>query len=534
MHRALLIDELLRQIFSFVWEDDSETLGALARSCRAWTGPALDLVWMSLTSVVPLIRVIPDLQLVGGVYVLGEPNIRRDMTRFHSYARRVKHIAHRHSIQVHPDLLSFLMTCHSNSQRISILPSLQTAQISYSTCNAFQAALSLSTELHHLQLDLGFKARASTLSDDVLLDYLACIAHFSHLETLSIRGFATKRLNVAISSLKNVKVLSLCLGVSLTTHTLMAVTSYSRLSEFEVHATHFAVEELRELFHNRKSPMFPSLQKLHIRAHASVIELFLHALPDDSLRTLCMEVQDPTCTTVYWANMFDLICTKSTNTLQNLTIEHHTELDNLDLEINSANTHPDTDHDVSANDKLNICISFTTLRILGGLHCLRTFILDTTLPVGICDRELEFMLGWWPELEHLDLGTPPITHSSYANSPAWQPLSSHSLVAIAKKSAKLTSLVLPVDISWARNAPTIDIPEQLVLTRLTCVYPFPTTHTEIGVAEYLHRLFPSLWTVDGLSYDEDLWNRTQIALQRLAGQKYHELYHSIPRDLLYT
>jgi hypothetical protein len=69
MHRALFIDELLRQIFSFISEDGSETLGALARSCKAWTDPALDLVWMTLTSVVPLLHVIPGVQLVDGVYV---------------------------------------------------------------------------------------------------------------------------------------------------------------------------------------------------------------------------------------------------------------------------------------------------------------------------------------------------------------------------------------------------------------------------------------------------------------------------------
>jgi hypothetical protein len=71
MHRALLIDELLRQIFSIISEDGSETLGALARSCRAWTDPALDFVWMRLTSVAPLLHIIPGVQVVDGIYVCG-------------------------------------------------------------------------------------------------------------------------------------------------------------------------------------------------------------------------------------------------------------------------------------------------------------------------------------------------------------------------------------------------------------------------------------------------------------------------------
>lgn len=69
MHQALLVDELLRLIFSFAAEDGSATLSALARSCRAWTDPALDFVWVKLTSVVPLLYTIPDVYLVDGVYV---------------------------------------------------------------------------------------------------------------------------------------------------------------------------------------------------------------------------------------------------------------------------------------------------------------------------------------------------------------------------------------------------------------------------------------------------------------------------------
>jgi len=69
MHQALLIDEILRHIFSFISEDGLGPLGALARSCRAWTDPALDLVWIKLSSAVPLLQVIPGVRLVDGTYV---------------------------------------------------------------------------------------------------------------------------------------------------------------------------------------------------------------------------------------------------------------------------------------------------------------------------------------------------------------------------------------------------------------------------------------------------------------------------------
>jgi hypothetical protein len=398
------------------------------------------------------------------------------------------------------------MACHS-SPHASILPNLHTVLISSSTCNTFQASLSLSAELRHLQIDLGFKdtRRVSPVSDDIFERYLEHVAHFSpYLEMISFRGLATGRLNFAISSLQNVTALSLCLGTSLTARTLLSVTKFPRLLEFEVHAAHFDVGELGELFHDWQSPMFPSLRQLRIRAHAPVIELFLHALPADSLHSIHMEVEDPTCQTVSWAKIFSLICTKSANSLRNLTIEHHTELDDLDLEINnSINTHSITNH-------YTFPISFIDLQILGGIHRLRRFVLDTTFPANICDHELGLMIGWWPELEHLDLGSVPISHPTNS-----QPLSLRSLVVIAEKSTSLTSLILPIDISWTDNSLQMDLPRQFALTRLTCGYPFPSSHTVIEVANYLHLLFPSLQTVDGLSHHEEQWSKTQNTLHRL-------------------
>lgn len=442
------------------------------------------------------------------------------MSRFYLYAGRVKHIIHRRRVEVHPDLLSFLMAGHSGSifRHTPILPNIRTVQMSSLTYNAFQASLSLSEELRHLQIDLGFKARFfPPFNEDVLSHYLDDVARISpHLETVIIRGFATNCLNGAIFRLKDVKVLSLRLGASLTLDTLLAVTSFPALLEFEVQASHFDVEDLDELFHDRRSSMFPLLQKLRVRARAPVIELFLRALPDGSLQTLRVELDDPADTTVSWDTMFNLICTKAANTLQSFTIERYTEIDDLDLEIiDSTSTHPIADNNIFIDLKPNI--QFTNLRILEGLHRLRRFVLDISPSANIGDHELELLLGWWPELEHLDLGsalTPRCVNPS-----ALQSLSSHSLVAIAKKTTKLTSLVLPVDITWAHDAPMIDLPRQRVLTRLTCGYPFPPTHTVLEVATYLHRLFPSLQVVDGLSEHEDQWSRTQIALQLLASKR---------------
>jgi hypothetical protein len=442
------------------------------------------------------------------------------MTRFYLYAGRVKHIIHRRSVGVHPDLLSFLMARHSGSifQHAPILPNVRTVQMSYPIHSAFQASLSLSEELRHLQIDLGFKSRSFPLfNGDVLLQYLDDVVRLSpHLETVIIRGLATKCLNGAISRLKDVKVLSLRLGVSLTLDTLSAVTSFPALLEFDVQASHFNVKDLDELFYDRISFMFPSLQRLRIRARAPVIELFLRAIPDGSLQTLHVELDDPADTIVSWDTMFNLICIKAANTLQSLTIERHTEIDDLGPDIiDSTNTHPIAYNNTLVDHIPNV--QFTNLQMLAGLHQLRKFVLDISPSASIGDHELDLLLCWWPELEHLDLGSAPIPPCVYPS--AQQSLSSHSLVTIAKKTTKLTSLVLPVDITWAHDVSMTDLPRQLVLTRLTCGYPFPPSRTGLEVAMYLHRLFPSLQVVDGLSEHEDQWSQTQAALKLLTGQR---------------
>lgn len=68
MHSALLIDELLRQIFLFI-EDDRKSLLASARSCKAWKDPALDYIWEHLTSFGPLLLLLPGVSSRNGEYV---------------------------------------------------------------------------------------------------------------------------------------------------------------------------------------------------------------------------------------------------------------------------------------------------------------------------------------------------------------------------------------------------------------------------------------------------------------------------------
>jgi hypothetical protein len=67
MHGALLVSELLSIIFYYVSELDLRTLAPTskttvarcARTCKAWKEPALRVIWESLDSLLPLMKLFP-------------------------------------------------------------------------------------------------------------------------------------------------------------------------------------------------------------------------------------------------------------------------------------------------------------------------------------------------------------------------------------------------------------------------------------------------------------------------------------------
>ncbi|KAF5373247.1 hypothetical protein D9615_007435 [Tricholomella constricta] len=506
MQRALLIDEIIRHIFQGSLEDGLGTLNALARSCRAWEGPALDYLWTRLFSIAPLLHLIPSVQLVNGIYVLEQTNISPDLTRFHLYARRVKYIAHRQNVKVHPAILSLLTTENGAlAHPVALLPSLRSAQISTSNCDIIQACLSLSDKLANLDLDLGFKSRGSHTSNEHIRQYLQEVVRIApDLQRLSIRGSITQNLLGLVTSMRNLHTLSLRLGSSLTMEVLLAVATFPNLSELELHAGHLDADDLSDALRIQDLPVFPSLKILRMRAHTPVLELIINNIPADTLHTLRVEAEDPSGVSVAWSNIFKAICYKAANTLQNLTLEHHIELDDVDIESAPS---ADTLGPSPGASKTNTPIPFDDLKTLRSLRHLRHVVFDTTLPPAVSDEEMTTLVTAWPELRHLDIGT--TLPSGQAKLPTFL-----SLNALATRAPKLEALVMSADISGIESATILAaVPRQHALMRLTLACT--STSDPEQVARYLHRLFPSLIEVDGLPEREEEWGRIRDALQRL-------------------
>ena len=66
MHTALLVSEILTIIFRYVLDIDhrqllppKRSLAHACRVCRAWRDPALAVIWHTIDSLLPLMRLFP-------------------------------------------------------------------------------------------------------------------------------------------------------------------------------------------------------------------------------------------------------------------------------------------------------------------------------------------------------------------------------------------------------------------------------------------------------------------------------------------
>ncbi|KAG9316180.1 hypothetical protein JVU11DRAFT_2201 [Chiua virens] len=99
MHHALHIHEILLNIFghcfmsksSFPPCNHSTELVALARTCRAFKEPALDILWSELFNFSPLVRCIPQAcQFTRGKYSFSRPLSEAEWGTIRDYTRRVR------------------------------------------------------------------------------------------------------------------------------------------------------------------------------------------------------------------------------------------------------------------------------------------------------------------------------------------------------------------------------------------------------------------------------------------------------------
>lgn len=427
-----------------------------------------------------------------------------ELAAFRSYSLRVKHIAHSRNIRIHPLALSFLVSHNGDTD---LLPNLTTVQVSSAASDEIQTSLSVSPKLRFLDLDLGFKAKtqAKVASASTVCEYLKQVTRVApNIERISLRGRASEQLNQAVSLMTKLRVLSLRAGTSLAGETLGTVSFFPSLTDLEIHASHIEVEDLAATMASHCTPTFLSLRKFHIRAHTPLIEFLLCKLQPDTLHILHIEVENSARSPISWDRIINIIRIKASQSLQELTLEHHIDIDNLE-DTQSASSSPLW--------KSNNNLTINTLHPLARLPHIRRFIIDTTLPPDLCDSDIEHIAKWWPGLEHLDLGPLPVLECVGQK---WQPRTTiASLAMFARYTPRLESLILPLDVASGVTLSDGELLStvlcQSVLRRLTISSTTPPD--SLSMARYLRHAFPSVVEVDGTAEHEEEWKQVRMILQ---------------------
>lgn len=513
MHPALLIDEVIRNVFDICSEQSLYTLSRAARCCKAWKDPALDFIWVRLPSAEPLLRLLPAVSYVNGEYTLSGSISLPQMENFNSYASRVVHIEHRNGVKIHPNVTSLMLNGkHEIPFRICALPNLRTARVSSTASRALVETLIYCEKLRELDLDFGFKTKSPLLDDHIYECLSGVIRRSVDLRKLRVRGLASSRFDALISSMSRLEVLSLRLGKSLMPETITSVMSFPNLQELEIHARHLVRDDLDNVFQTGTVGTFPSLRKLDINAHIPIIEFVLQNISPDTLQYIRIEAEDP-APGPSWDGCFTLIAHKASNTLEEIALEHHFEMLEQDIESNGD---PATSSDVPASESRKENLPFSTLRLLRDLKRVRRFTLDLTLPPAISDKDIEDLVCWWPNIEHLELGSAPqVLHPVHP--PPTSQMTIRSLARFARHSKKLRTLSLSLD--PRRSGPEDSANDLVDLCHTnnlrTLRIGHPSLPDPVEMASYLHRLFPQLTEVVGLCEQDEVWIHTREALERL-------------------
>ena len=363
----------------------------------------------------------------------------------------------------------------------------------------------MSHKLQYVEADLGFKFSKSSnemafcdFMEQVLVDCL-------ELKGISLRGLSSPRLNDIISSMGGLQNLSLRLGQSLLPRTLCAIMAFPHLSELEVHAGHVDIEDLER---NHTGAQFPSLRKLRIRAKSNLVQNVLHRIQRNNLRYLHIELDDPSPSTTSWNAILSLVCDQAASSLLYLQIEHHFETP----EIPTLSALDAAQSLNAPQNSITSTMSFDDIQILCVVKKLRHFACDVTLPPLFRDKDMADLVTWWPDLEHLELGSAPQGDEAESRVTGAQ-ITMASLASFANQSPNLEKLILPLRIGDHPFPPTPSHPlvanklRSLTIAQLRGCKP-------LELAEYLHQLFPLLEGFEGPCDDTQMWTDTKAALVR--------------------
>ena len=481
MHPALLIDELLREVVDHCCSDNEyrKMLVQLARCCKAWKEPALRKAWEDLPSITPLMELV--------VSAIASRNLPNDpLTPFQttdsffpekldSYARMVKHVTLRAKVERDAALKSLF---HDTTP---LFPNLQSVAVLMDGCAAPAVHFLLSPMLTTVNIDIGVSTGRATGAERSgnIAAYLSALRNTSPVQKLNIRGFACEKLNQAVCGMSTLKSLSLKVGTSLSTATVVNIANFSLLEDLFIHADRVDADSLKGSLTSSLPAVFRNLRSLDIRSSVEVAATIIEHVRSTSFTRLSIEVtQDDDSA---WAHLYSVIPT----TIQDIRIDHHIDLEEPANDVTDTNNyHP---------------FSPRKLGALLKLPSLSAFRLETNAPVDFVDRDVEELTKWWPAIKILDLAISPSEECKGGDQEAptvpWTPkLTVECLHSVAKGWPLLERLGLPINLA-SESKEVRDSPIHARLRQFKVIPSLPaescTPLIDANIA-FIRNLFPAV------------------------------------------
>ncbi|KIO31005.1 hypothetical protein M407DRAFT_19887 [Tulasnella calospora MUT 4182] len=183
-HASLDLPHILTTIFS---NCNPSTTAALARVCRTWNDLAIDQLWSSLPSLLPLLRILLPLVVVGGALDFDRKARPPNWKRFWELASKVRRLEHVDTLEGHttesptqlsgrisPNVIPYLFLQQSWTGRLFLLPKL--ARLEWSVnwgYSLFQLCHFLSPTLRDLIIPIGNRVPIDQVIQN--LEYLAAL-----------------------------------------------------------------------------------------------------------------------------------------------------------------------------------------------------------------------------------------------------------------------------------------------------------------------------------------------------------------------
>ncbi|KAF8079105.1 hypothetical protein FPV67DRAFT_1663755 [Lyophyllum atratum] len=291
-HAALLQYDILKNIFGHfsnnsndarAWKETQGHLCQAALVCKAFLDPALDSLWRSMTTLLPLLKLLPTLQLVNGAYAVHDDIHDHHWAYMDSYGKRIKEFV------AHKPAVSFQTYLQLSQLRgSSILPNLRRLHYPSDDPSVFsEAPIILSSVLETLQVD-----NSDSYDGSVIQPFLFMIAvKAPNLRHVSLGGSGKHWAKIGrFSQLSNLEI-----SKPMDFDLLRPISTLPKLEHLKVDLMGCSIENMTPIFpaYGSQEPavLFPQLKSWTVTGRLPVISFVTDFIGSDLVRILSVTLR---------------------------------------------------------------------------------------------------------------------------------------------------------------------------------------------------------------------------------------------------